>query len=84
MVQGTPVVCSDVDALGEVAGGAARLVPVGDDVAWTAALSELLASPERRVAMAAAGRARAAEFTWERTALATRAVYVEALEADGR
>jgi len=79
LVQGTAVLCSDVPALREVTGGAARLVGPGDRRAWTAALDELLGSAEERAGLGAAGRERAAEFTWERTIAGTRAVYVEAL-----
>jgi glycosyltransferase involved in cell wall biosynthesis len=82
MVQATPVVCAAIPALREVAGGAARLVPAGDVAAWAAALDALVADDGARVSLAAAGRARAAEFSWERTVRQTRAVYVEALGGD--
>jgi glycosyltransferase involved in cell wall biosynthesis len=83
MVQGTPVLCSDIAALREVAGGAARLVPPGDVDGWARALSELVGGAAAREALAAAGRARAAPFSWERTVRETRAVYVEALGGAG-
>ena len=38
MAQGTPVLCSDIPALREVAGDAARFVPASDVDAWVAAL----------------------------------------------
>jgi len=79
MVQGTPVVCADVPALREVAGGAAVLVPPLDVPAWTDALGDLLGRPGAREPLRTAGRARAAEFSWGRTAAATRDVYLEAL-----
>jgi alpha-1,3-rhamnosyl/mannosyltransferase len=79
MVQGTAVMCSDLPVLREVAGGAAHFVRSGDVEQWTAALEELLGRPALRSALADAGRARAADFSWERTAMATRQVYVEAL-----
>lgn len=78
MVQGTPVVCSDIAALREVSGGRARLVTPGDVDAWAAALTKLIADADARAAMAESGRAWAAGFSWERTAAATRAVYAEA------
>lgn len=81
MVQGTPVVCSDIAALREVAGGAARLVPDSDVDAWAEALQDLLTDTDARHALGVAGRARAAEFSWERTVRATRDVYVEAVGA---
>jgi len=68
MAAGVPVVASRAGALPEVAGDAALLVPVGDDDALSAALSALLADGPRRAEHVAAGRARAATFTWARTA----------------
>jgi glycosyltransferase involved in cell wall biosynthesis len=46
-------------------------------------LSALLGDPGRRVALAAAGRRRAAEFTWERSAERHEAAYRTAIEAFG-
>jgi glycosyltransferase involved in cell wall biosynthesis len=79
MVQNTAVVCSDVPALAEVSAGAARLVAPGDVDAWAAALEDLLGRPELRGEMAEAGQRRAADFSWDRSVTATRAVYEEAL-----
>src|SRR5207245_11466110 len=42
MAQGTPVVCSDIAALREVAADAARLLSPTDPEAWAAVLDELL------------------------------------------
>ena len=82
MVQGTPVLCSDIPSLREVAGGAARLAASGDVAGWASALEDLLSDEEQRAALAAAGRVRAAAFSWARTVAGTRAVYVEALGGD--
>jgi len=79
MIQGTAVLCSDLPALREVAGAAARFVPAGDRTAWTAALDDLLTRPAERAGLADAGRSRATGFTWEQTIVNTRAVYHEAL-----
>ena len=68
MAAGTPVVCSDTGALPEVTAGAAQLVPVGDDQALAAALVTVATDEARRSALVAAGHARAAHFTWDRTA----------------
>ncbi|HWM21301.1 MAG TPA: glycosyltransferase family 1 protein [Ilumatobacteraceae bacterium] len=74
MAQGTPVVTSRGTSTAEVAGGAAVLVdPLDvDDIArgLTAALGD-------RDRLHVAGRARAAELTWEAATAATRAVYAE-------
>jgi glycosyltransferase involved in cell wall biosynthesis len=42
-------------------------------------LDAIIGQPERRAALAAAGQARAASFTWERTARETYEVYLRAL-----
>lgn len=55
---GTPVVAYADGALPEVLGDAALLVPPGDRDALAAAITGLLADPERRAALARAGRAR--------------------------
>ncbi|HEX4702099.1 MAG TPA: glycosyltransferase family 1 protein [Pseudonocardiaceae bacterium] len=72
-----PVVCSDVPALREVAGGQATLVPYGDIEALAEALGAALADPPPS-AVLAARRAHAAEFTWRRCAEATVAAYQRA------
>ena len=79
MVQGACVICSDIDALREVAAGAARFVPPSDVDAWVDNLGELLSQPSSRAALGVAGRIRAGDFSWEATVTATRAVYAEAV-----
>jgi glycosyltransferase involved in cell wall biosynthesis len=64
MACGTPVVATDVEALHEVSGGAAVLVPPGDDQALAAELAVLAEDPTARAAVRARGLARAAEFSW--------------------
>ncbi|HEY7693205.1 MAG TPA: glycosyltransferase family 1 protein [Gaiellaceae bacterium] len=75
MACGTPVVTSAGGATEEVAGGAAVLVDPRDPAAIAAGIEEAAA---RRDELRARGLARAAEFTWERVAAATRAVYERA------
>jgi glycosyltransferase involved in cell wall biosynthesis len=67
MALGIPAVCTDIPALAEVAGGAAILVPP-DPVAIADAITKLAADPEERAARAAAGRVRAADFSWNTSA----------------
>ncbi|NHC16223.1 glycosyltransferase family 4 protein [Motilibacter deserti] len=74
MAAGAPVVTSSVSSLPEVAGDAAVLVDPLDTSALRDALASLLTDPARRSALSAAGRARAARFSWERTARETRDV----------
>lgn len=72
MARGVPVVCADATALPETAGGAAVLVDPLDVDAIAAGIADAL---DRRDALAEAGRVRAAEFSWQRTARETAAVY---------
>jgi glycosyltransferase involved in cell wall biosynthesis len=65
MACGTPVVCSDTTALPETAGGAARLAAPGE---VAEAARDLLGDEGEKERLREAGRARAASFTWERTA----------------
>jgi glycosyltransferase involved in cell wall biosynthesis len=78
MAAGTPVVASNRGALREVTGGAAILVDPAPD-AFAEALERLLAEPALRERLRLAGLARAARFSWERTARETLAVYRTAL-----
>jgi glycosyltransferase involved in cell wall biosynthesis len=52
-------------AMEEVVGDAAVLVPPGDRAALTTALRDLLADPDRRARLRAAGPEQAAPYTWE-------------------
>lgn len=83
MAQGTAVLCTDTPALREVTGGAAALVPAEADV-WAAAIGGLLDDEERRAGLGEAGRARAAQLSWDRCARRTHAVYEEAVEMPPR
>jgi glycosyltransferase involved in cell wall biosynthesis len=79
MACGAPVVCSDAASLPEVVGEAALPFPARDAAAAVAQIERVLDDGELRASLVAAGRARAALFTWERTAAATLEVYREAL-----
>lgn len=74
---GRAVVTTDVPGCRDaVSSTSAVLVPVRDAAALTAAIAELLASPERRAAMGAAGRARVeAQFSADAVAEETVRVY---------
>jgi glycosyltransferase involved in cell wall biosynthesis len=76
MGRGTPVVAADATALPETAGGAAELCDPLDPADIARAIRAVLDDPEQYVRL---GHARADEFSWERTARATRAVYEELL-----
>jgi glycosyltransferase involved in cell wall biosynthesis len=75
MACGAPVVTSDAEALVETTGDAAEHVPARDPEALAEAMRRVLSDPALRERMRAAGLERAAQFTWERTASATREVY---------
>jgi glycosyltransferase involved in cell wall biosynthesis len=81
MACGAPVVSSNAGPLPEVAGDAAVLLKPEDPHAWAAAMLEVLASQRLADDLRARGFARARMFSWDRTALATRDVYREALLA---
>jgi glycosyltransferase involved in cell wall biosynthesis len=79
MALGTPTVISDTPALVELAAGAAVVTPIGDAAALAAALVATTSDAGRGADLSAAGRSRAAGFTWAATARSTWEVYAEAL-----
>ena len=81
MACGTPVIASDRTSLPEVVGDAGLLVDPLDEEAIADAIRELLDDEERARELGERGRARAAHFTWERTAELTVAAYRAAMPA---
>lgn len=79
MVRGVPVACSSIGALAEVTTGAAMHFDPGDPDAIAACIRRLLSDDAQRTALVEAGRSRAADYTWERTAAETVAVYRRAI-----
>ena len=78
---GTPVIASNAGAIPEVAGNAALLTAPEDDEALAVNLRRLLGDRELRDRQVAAGRARAATYTWSASAAAHRAVYESVISA---
>jgi glycosyltransferase involved in cell wall biosynthesis len=76
---GTPTLISDTPALSELAGGAALRVSPHSVAAIAAGLEQLLGDGPLRERLRSAGLARAAEFSWQRTARETLGVYRQAL-----
>jgi alpha-1,3-rhamnosyl/mannosyltransferase len=74
MAAGTPVLTSSISSLPEVAGDAAVLVDPRDAGAIADGLRRLLADRALAASLAERGRARAATFSWERTARETLAL----------
>ncbi|MGH2868701.1 MAG: glycosyltransferase family 4 protein, partial [Solirubrobacteraceae bacterium] len=81
MGRGLPVACSNVSALPEVAGDAARYFDPADVHQIATALADLLGDPNLRERLSARGRAREAELTWTATAQATLSCYARAWAA---
>ena len=81
MACGTPVVTSDVTSLPELAGEAAFLVAPEDTRSMAAAIISLCIDEAPREQMRRRGKAQAANFTWERTALQTLDAYHEVLSS---
>jgi glycosyltransferase involved in cell wall biosynthesis len=76
---GVAVLSSDAGSLPEVLGDCAVYLPPRDPQAWAAEVLDLLGDGALRTTLATRGRARAATFTWARTAQLTRAIYDEAM-----
>ncbi|MET8975845.1 glycosyltransferase family 4 protein [Streptomyces sp. NPDC004539] len=87
MATGTPLVATTGGAIPEVAGPDGETcvaVPAGDAGALAAGLGRLLADPELRARLGAAGRERVlSRFTWARAAEGTVAHYREAIARGG-
>lgn len=71
MREGTPALVGNRGALPEVAGGAALEVDAEDVGAIAAGLERLVGEKDLRRSLAERGRARAATFSWDTSALAT-------------
>ena len=81
MAAGLPVLTADRGAMAEVAGDAALLVDPADPADMAAGMARLAWDGALRDRLVAAGRARARQWTWERTAAATCGVYGRVLAA---
>jgi glycosyltransferase involved in cell wall biosynthesis len=75
MASGTPVIASKGGSIPEVLGDAGILLDPDDDHGWTAAIVRVVNDEGLRVRMSESGLARAAGFTWSRTACTTMEVY---------
>jgi glycosyltransferase involved in cell wall biosynthesis len=74
MAAGLAVVASDAEAVREVAGGAAVIVPARSPQAWARALDRVLADPRLAQDLRRRARAVAQEHTWARSAELTLAL----------
>ncbi len=83
MAAGAAVVGGAGSSLDEVVGDAGVLVPPRDAGAVADAIASLLRDESLRARLAAAGRAKAAAYTWDRTARETNAAWRRAIEVRG-
>ena len=79
LAAGVPPVVSGLPVFAETLGEAALRVPVGDPGALADALLRLEREPELRERLAAAGRERLRELSWERAAAALSRLFEEAV-----
>jgi glycosyltransferase involved in cell wall biosynthesis len=77
MACGTPVICSDIPVLQEVAGDAALLFPPDDIPAMAEAMLKAVNDPTVRERLIRAGLTRVTRFTWLENARRTLALYEE-------
>jgi glycosyltransferase involved in cell wall biosynthesis len=81
MSSGLAVVTHDVGDIGWMVGGGGVLAPAGDPEAFATKMAELVADPEARAKLGAAGRARVASaFRWSRTVDHLEAAYRKAIQ----
>lgn len=79
MACGAPVISSRIPSIMEVLGDAAHLVSPVDVHALSESMIQLWENADERHRLSEAGKARSAQFSWERTARLTREVYEAAL-----
>lgn len=75
MACGTPVICSALNVLREITGGAATVVHPTDRQEWQRAIHSAIISLQWHDVYRSRGLARAAHFTWQAAARATLNVY---------
>jgi glycosyltransferase involved in cell wall biosynthesis len=79
MAAGVPVVCSNVSAIPEIAGGAALYFDPSDAADMAANIAEISGDESLRARLRAKGLSHVAAFSWERAARETLAVYQRVL-----
>ncbi len=84
MASGTPVIAARAASIPELAGDAAILLDPDDDQGWTEAVIRVATDEELRRELGTRGVARAALFTWARTARATMDAYQACFARDAK
>lgn len=74
---GSPLITSNIGAMAEVAGAAALTVDPYSVAAMRSAIDTLATNSELCRSLSEKGKLRAAQFTWQKAAAATRDVYLE-------
>lgn len=77
MAAGVPVVTGNLTSLPEVVGDAGLMIHPDDILGMRDALRSLLQEPDLAAQLSKAGQARAAQFSWDRCAKETAAVYAQ-------
>ena len=80
MACGTPVIGARAGAIPEVVGDAGILVDPDDELEMATSISRLMNDTELAGRLRSAGRKRAMDYTWDRTARQTTDAYDEAIE----
>lgn len=83
MACGTPVIVADAASLPEVVGDAALRVSPDDVAGWSAALWRMLADDALRADLSRRGLERAAQFSPDRMACETLAIYAATIHSSG-
>jgi len=83
LASGCPVVCSDLPSLREIAGDAAVYVRAGDADELAVAIDGVNMADVDRARRRMAGLRRAAEFTWDKAAIAHLSVYRSVISQTG-
>ena len=81
MACGAPVIGARAGAIPEVIGDAGMLVDPDDEAEMAASIGRLMTDADLADGFRRAGRKRAMEYTWERTARQTTAAYEEAINS---
>lgn len=76
---GAPLAVADNSSLPEVVGHKGLVLPLQEEV-WASAAAQVLADPDYRAELGRMAAERAREFSWDRTARETVAVYRKAIE----
>ena len=79
MACGTPVLASRAGAIPEIVGNAGILVDPDDETEMATGIARLLSDADFASRLREAGRQRAKDYTWDRTAILTRSAYQAAV-----